>query len=298
MRSRPLRRPSLVPAVALLLVALAGLVPAAAEQTIRFAGHPLDAETLDQGALTAALWLPAGAGPHPAIVMMHGCGGLRRRDGALTARHRDWAERFVGLGHVVLHVDSFTPRGLSSICEQTRRSIEPERERARDAYAALAYLQSRPDVRPDAVSLLGWSHGGASALNAVGTDAPARPTGLARDFAAAIAFYPGCRAVAERRQGWTTGIPLLILVGDADDWTPVAPCRTLVDRAASYGAPVALVVYPGAVHDFDAPDMALHVRRNVGSTRSGTATLGTDPAARDDAIRRVRDFVTARTPPP
>jgi len=58
-----------------------------------------------------------------------------------------------------------------------------------------------------------------------------------------------------------------------------------------------LRLYPGAHHDFDAPDMKLRVRGGVGATASGTATLGTDPAGREDALRRVPDFLAARLAP-
>lgn len=264
---------------------------------VRFAAHPVDAEALEDRQLSGQLWSPASPGPHPAIVMLHGCGGLRARDGTLTSRHRDWAERFADLGFVVLHVDSFAPRGLRSICSTHQRSISPQRERARDAYAALAFLQSRIDVRHEAIALLGWSNGGSTTLHAIGADSAARPGDLRHDFAAAIAFYPGCRSLAERRRGWTTNVPLLLLVGDADDWTPLAPCRQLVESATTFGTSISLIAYPGAYHDFDAPDMPIHVLTSVATTRSGRATLGTDPAARADAIERVPAFVAANLPP-
>jgi poly(3-hydroxybutyrate) depolymerase len=40
--------------------------------------------------LTADLALPTGAGPHPAVIALHGCNGMRARDGQrLNARHHD-----------------------------------------------------------------------------------------------------------------------------------------------------------------------------------------------------------------
>jgi dienelactone hydrolase len=220
--------------------------------------------------------------------MMHGCGGLTGRDGAPTARHRDWAERFAVLGFVVLHVDSFGPRGERQICSKEQRTIRTSVERAQDAYAALRFLQARPEIRGDAVVLLGWSNGGNSVLWAMSRDSRARPAGLVQDYAAAIAFYPGCRSLVERRNGWSPVAPMLLLVGDADDWTPAEPCMRLAERT---GAALRLVVYPGALHDFDAPDMARRVRTDVPRAPNGTVSLGTDPAARADAIARVPAFV-------
>jgi dienelactone hydrolase len=270
-----------------LLVLVAGNA-ATADEKIRFPAHDADRAKGGPDSLDGVLWSQPGAGPHPAIVMMHGCGGLRGRDGRPTARHQDWAERFAARGFVVLHVDSFAARGLREICSQSQRGIRTSVERAQDAYAALRFLQARPDIRPDAIVLLGWSNGGNTVLWTMASDNAARPVTLVQDYAAAVAFYPGCRSLAERRRGWTPVAPLLVLVGDADDWTPAEPCLRLAEKT---GAAMRLLLYPGALHDFDAPDMAIHVRRNVPSTQSGTATLGTDPAARADAIVRVPAFV-------
>ncbi len=264
---------------------------ASAEQPVAIPADRIDLEATGLTALSGLLWQPAQPGPHRAIVMMHGCAGLYARGEKLSARHRDWAERFATAGFVVLHVDSFGPRGQRSICSDRSRSILPGRERARDAYAALRFLQARADIRSDAIALLGWSNGGSSVLAAIAQRSTARPPGLVHDFAAAVAFYPGCRALADGRLGWSTAIPLLVLSGALDDWTPPRHCERLVAQAAGAGAAIELKIYEGAFHDFDAPDMALHVRRNVATTASGTATLGTDEAARGDAIQRVPAFI-------
>jgi dienelactone hydrolase len=55
-----------------------------------------------------------------------------------------------------------------------------------------------------------------------------------------------------------------------------------------------LKVYPDAHHGFDAPNNPVHVRpevhnRNKPGGTSG-ATIGTEPAARADAIREVTQF--------
>jgi dienelactone hydrolase len=65
------------------------------------------------------------------------------------------------------------------------------------------------------------------------------------------------------------------------------PCIELVERARAAGQPAEIVSYPGAYHEFDAPGMPLHELHDIPSTKSGTATVGTDPAARADAIKRV-----------
>jgi dienelactone hydrolase len=261
---------------------------AGAAEPVRFPAHAAGRAEGGPEMLGGMLWSQPGPGRHPGIVMMHGCGGLTGSDGAPTPRHRDWAERFAARGFVVLHVDSFGPRGVRQICSQAQRTIRTSVERAQDAYAALRFLQSRPEIRGDAVVLMGWSNGGNTVLWTMSRDSRARPPSLEHDYAAAVAFYPGCRSLAQRRDGWTPVAPVLLLVGDADDWTPAEPCMRLAERV---GSALRLVVYPGALHDFDAPDMPRRVRVDVAQTPTGTATLGTDPAARADALARVPAFI-------
>jgi len=132
--------------VARLVLAAALAVPTAATAQSRVAFPSSDA-ALTGGAptmLAGLVWTPPGLGPFPAMVMAHGCSGLWGRDGAPSARHRDWAERFHRLGYVVLHVDSFRPRGVEATCgTPTRERVaRATRERPHDVVAALAWLRA------------------------------------------------------------------------------------------------------------------------------------------------------------
>lgn len=240
--------------------------------------------------LRAMLYSPAGSGPFPAVVALHGCGGLYSRDGSLSPRHADWAERLVAMGFTVLFPDSFGSRDAGSQCQTNDRVTRPSRERVDDALAAKAYLQSRSDVKADAISLLGWSNGGSTVLYAV--EPRRRPNDGKPDFAKAVAFYPGCRIPAEQRR-WQARLPVLILIGAADDWTPAAPCQTLATNAAAEREPVTIQIYPGAYHDFDHPGLSTKSRSGLAYTGdgSGHAHVGTDPAARADVLTRVPAFL-------
>ncbi len=237
---------------------------------------------------------PGGPGPFPAVVALHGCSGLYGRSGRLSAREADWATRLVSYGYVVLFPDSFTPRNLREVC--TRRDLAgmPSRERPRDAYGALLWLQSQDFVRKDRIALMGWSHGGSTILAAVAKNASVRPPSLVHDFRGAVAFYPGCR-VARRSADWSTRIPLTILIGKADDWTPAASCISLVERVKKGGGLVEIVVYEWAHHGFDTPGQPLRVRSGLARTtrRDGTATVGTDYVSRADAMIRVEKLLKA-----
>jgi dienelactone hydrolase len=281
-----------IPAVlAAVLGLLASLAPALGQESVRFAS--LDADIGDGKAteIEARLYKPAGDAPFPAIVAMHGCSGRDWTDGRMSSLYRDWAARLTGLGFVVLFTDSYKPRGVDEVCTKRPQPVTPFRQRPRDAHGALAWLAAQPYVRADRVFLMGWSHGGSTVLNSldIGSRAVPRPPGNL-GFRAAIAFYPGCLSPS-RRQDWTAAAPLLILIGELDDWTPAAPCEALATRARGAGQPVELVAYPGAYHSFDAVQGQLRQRTDVGSKPGGRVTLGPNPAAREDARRRVAAFL-------
>jgi dienelactone hydrolase len=260
-------------------------VPRAGCEQVSFAS--LDAD-LTGGAptrLDAALFRPAGPGPFPAVVALHGASGLSGKDG-LYGNYLDWGARLRDAGFVVLFPDSFRPRGLDhGVATLKRDPAPPGRERIRDAYGALRYLQSLPWVRPDRIGLLGWSHGGSTVLAAVDAGLGLRPSAPERNFQVAVAFYPGTWRQL-KQPSWRPAVPLSIFIGMKDDWTPAEGCAKLAERAHAQGEALELVTYPGAWHGFDAPDVPVHVRAGVNS-RTGRATVGTDPAARQDALARV-----------
>jgi dienelactone hydrolase len=259
----------------------------AGARLVTFPSRDADLVRGDATVIDGWLFQPEGPGPFAAVVALHGCAGLYGGRGDLTARHRDWAERLVREGYVVLMPDSFSARGLDEICSRDQRTVRPSYERNRDVYGALEYLEGLPFVRTDRVALLGWSNGGMTVLAAVAARTRARPTTLPHLPVVAVAFYPGCRSTVERADWLPPAVALHILIGELDDWTPASECVELAAQAERVGAPIDVVVYPGAYHDFDDPVMKVHVRDRVATTPSGTATIGQDPAARADSVERV-----------
>ncbi len=109
--------------------------------------------------LTGRLKKPEGDGPFPAIVLLHGCGGIQAN------RDHRWAERLAGWGYVTLQADSFRPRGLSNVCTYSGRdSTDILQKRVTDAYDAKRYLAGLPFVDRSRVAVMGWSHGGSTTL--------------------------------------------------------------------------------------------------------------------------------------
>src|SRR5262249_62109176 len=117
---------------------------------------------------------PPAPGPFPAVVIMHGCSG--------APGHSEWVKRLNAWGYATYYIDSFTPRHLTNVCVQQQLKGEG---RVDDAYAALAYLRTRPDVRADRIGLLGFSHGGIAAAPSARAAPAARGRGPARAAAGA-----------------------------------------------------------------------------------------------------------------
>jgi dienelactone hydrolase len=231
-------------------------------------------------ALQASLFEPSVKNAAPGIVLLHGCAG------PMPEREEQWVDLFIKAGDVVLLPDSFASRGLGSQCTvpEHLRTVTATGVRRLDGLAAAKWLDARPGTPPGGVVVMGWSNGGETTL-AVGASQPDTPKGLIRGL---VAFYPGCIGVSQT-PGWKPVAPLLLLNGEADDWTPVAPCRAL---ARSLGSMMELVTYPGAYHDFEAPHYPVRTQR----ASIGTVHVGTDTAGRADSLQRVPAFI-AKLPP-
>ncbi|HEY8612036.1 MAG TPA: dienelactone hydrolase family protein [Roseomonas sp.] len=249
-------------------------------------------------ALRGLLVRPEGGAPGIPVVALHGCGGLGgpATPLSLPVREADWASRLAALGHPVLFPDSFGSRGVTQVCSGGERGILPETTRRADAHAAAAWAAAQPWAAPDperrgSAFLMGWSHGGSTALAAIGAPVP---PGLLRG---AIALYPGCARPGQVPPPWHPAAPVLMLLGGADDWTPPAPCRLAAGRARP--APVELLEYAGAPHGFDQPGMPQRTLSGLDLTArgDGVARMGTDQRAREDALRRIPAFLAAHGGP-
>jgi len=275
------------------LIAVAGAT-AFASPAVAATAVPFEHVEFGEGEyrLRGVLFRPEGPGPFPAVVALHACGGLNVGGGRIGARYRDWGERLVKSGFVVLYPDSYGSRGLGSQCTTQTTTVRNDRERVADADAALRWLQEQSWVVPDRVALLGWSAGAISTLWAVRPRT--RVAGAAEskpDFRSAVALYPGCRRLGYT--AWSARVPTLILIGRADDQAAAAACEQMVAGARGRSARIAIVVYPGAYHDFDHPNRPLHMRTGYAFSVDGSGRVhtGTNPSARADALKRVPEWL-------
>jgi dienelactone hydrolase len=241
-------------AAAALFGLLASGAPAEADELVSFAsagqGEPI------QGYLSR----PKGAGPFPAVVLLHTCLGLPAERASIGARIAAW-------GYVALFVDDFATRSLKETC-----AVDFPQALA-DAEGALAYLASLRYVDRPRIAAFGFSQGGDTALKIA--------AGGAAGFRAAAAFYPPCANLA----GASLGIPTLIVVGAKDEVTPAADCERLAKQQAP--GMVKFVVYPGAAHAFDLPEFG-------GGRQVMGMLLAYDRNAAQRSWAELRGFLAAR----
>lgn len=191
------------------------------------------------------LYLPAGQGPFPAMILKHGSGGLEGAHGDNIAK---WAHAFNSWGVAAFVIDSYGPRGLSSTAAD-QGALKPWADLA-DAFNGLKVLAADPRIDPTRIGIMGWSRGGSIAMETalesarLAVLAPTDPK-----FAAHIVFYGS--AETQYRDTATDKAPMLFFHGETDDYVPIGPTKEFADWIQTMGDPVQFVTYPNTYHDFD-----------------------------------------------
>ena len=252
----------------LLVAAIVALAGRASAEQVSFPSAAAGA-SIAGPEIRGEIYRPAGLGLSPAIVVMHGCGGV-------SPRTRVWGKRLADWGYVALVLDSFGPRGVKGVC--TTPGVVTPGMRVADIAGALDFLGQQADVVKGRYGLIGFSHGGSTAIRATQKSFDLARRGLV----ASVAYYPGCNPAFDRE----VDVPLLILIGDKDDWTRADRCRTLQASGLSRPDLVDAVYYPDDVHAFDG-----NVKdRTVAGSGGKTHRLAYDPIAAPDAEARTKAF--------
>jgi dienelactone hydrolase len=182
---------------------------------------------------------PDGDGPFPTVVLMHGCEGLSPK---VLEGLKSHANFFTDNGYAAFILDSFTKRGKKDgICFNSQESAYARTSyRQSDAYGAIKFLATLPNVDSTNFFVMGQSHGGGTVLYM----ADARATvSSSIDFNAVVAYYPGCSVPAKLKY------PVLVLGGEADTWTNMSAC--LYSNGKDLGRPYKAIAYENAHHSFD-----------------------------------------------
>ncbi|MBC7668934.1 MAG: dienelactone hydrolase family protein [Gemmatimonadaceae bacterium] len=201
---------------------------------------------------------PAGPGPFPVALILHGCGGK-------TPFLEDYAKVAVKAGYAAVVVDSFKPRGMSTLDAKlfvcTGMAVQGLK-RSADLFAMLAWLEGQRWADHRKVFLAGWSHGAWAIMDgyAIGMNA-ARATGLAdadpmrlrTQVKGALLVYPYASypSLTSSRGGGTYGPKVFSVVGGKDQVVGWKHPQKALERLKRDGLSVDTVFYPDATHAFD-----------------------------------------------
>lgn len=217
----------LLSSVSLSLIVFAASAPA--QQAITFPSG--------DGAAQGVLYLPQGAGPHPALVVVHEWWGLN-----------DWIKQeaagYAARGYVTLAVDLY--RGKVTADPETAHELMrglPQDQGVRDLVAAVAYLQHRKDVERARIGAVGWCMGGGYALQLAIADPTLR----------AVAINYGALAT-EKTDLAKIHAAVLGNFGAKDQGIPPEAVHAFQTTMQSMGKPVDAKIYPDAGHAFENPN--------------------------------------------
>jgi dienelactone hydrolase len=191
--------------------------------------------------LAGELRLPAaGAGRLPAVILVHGSGGL-------SASEDRWAQELNSIGVAVFLLDTFSGRGIvNTVNDQSQLHSLAMMV---DAYRALASLAGHARIDPNRIAVMGFSKGAVASIYS-SNERFRKAHGGEVQFAAHIGLYTPCNThFADDEK--TSGKPIRLFHGIADDYVSVAPCREYVERLKKAGADVTLTEYPDAHHAYD-----------------------------------------------
>ena len=237
-------------------------------------------QSFDGARIEGWLALPEGAGPHPAVVWVHGGPAAQTR-----ANFRPDMQALLARGYAVLMPNV---RGSTGYGRPFMSSDDRERrlDSVHDLAAARHWLAAQPGIEPERIAVMGQSYGGYMVLAAI-TEYPAL-------WRAAIDFYgiadfttllagTGAwrrshrseeygdparhRALFDRispiRHAGRIEAPLLVLHGTRDPRVPYGESEQIVAALRGRGHHVEFETFDYAGHGFVRPDDKVRVYRAV-----------------------------------
>jgi carboxymethylenebutenolidase len=191
-----------------------------------------DVETPDGASLRAELFLPAGEGPHPGVVVLHESFGL-------NDDIRRIAARFAQAGYAALAPDLYS-HGTRIVCLSRVMVDMLSGSAAReigDIHAAREALAARPQVDPGRIAVAGFCQGGGFALVA----------GAQPGFSAAAVNYG---TVPSDRSQLDGVCPVVASYGGRDRVIGRKMAEQLERHLGALGVPHDVKTYDRAGHSF------------------------------------------------
>lgn len=229
---------------------------------------------------------PVGDGPFPTLIAIPGCSGIAFPDAGEEASHPDLREddrlfrahypraanrlRDAGFAVLLIHVHAAEDQVTACSGEIPASRIAQYIDEATDWASTLDFVdRSR-------LHLIGWSMGGGGVLKWL----EASRAGVA-SVKSAVAVYPGCGSA----ESLSAEVPLLMLLGGADDIARPEVCQALVERSPTR-AMIQLHSYPGARHGYDIEDAP--ARLDIGNGM----TVGFQQAAASETWEAIFSFLS------
>jgi dienelactone hydrolase len=224
-----------------LLAGVATRIDAATVEEVRFQADDVSNDRIVS--LKAKLYLPSDPTlPLSAVILTPSSGGIQKE------REIYYAEELARAQIAALVIDSFGSRGLTDSIYDQR--VLGEWESGNDAVAGLRWLTADARFRSDRIAIMGVSKGGSVARDTA-LEVRRRWMGMTDvSFAAHIPISPDCTWI--NRSTRTTGAPMLFMLAELDDQTPVAPCIEHIEQLRKAGnSRIEVRIYYGAHHAWE-----------------------------------------------
>jgi dienelactone hydrolase len=215
--------------------------------------------TVESGTLSlrAQLWKPAGAGSHPAVLFNHG--SYRNTQALTPSQAATLGSVFARHGYVFLFLfrqgiglskgqgtadGELMSRAAETEGGEGRNRVQMqllEGEEQDEAFAALAYLRTRPFVDANRIVLVGHSFGGSLSLLMAARDSRIRAVVL---FGAAAASWGQSPALRTKLLGAVARTEAPVLIIHAGNDYSIVPGQALAAEMQRLRKPHALKIYP------------------------------------------------------
>ena len=194
--------------------------------------------SMDRLNMIGRLFLPAGEGPFPAVIITPGSLGLQDS-------HLEKAAHLTEAGVAACAIDPFHARQVvTTVSDQMQYSFAAS---AWDVLETVKLLAGRPEIDPTRIGAQGHSRGGSAVLSAAclrlsdAIDAP--------KLRGVYACYPWSgQQFLNPEMG---GVRIRAVIGDQDDWCLPQQVQSHIQAMRLTGADASLRIFGGAHHSFD-----------------------------------------------
>lgn len=187
--------------------------------------------------------LPAGPGPHPAVLIVHNAHGI-------GPHNHERAQRLAEQGYVALAADMYGDGLYFSAPENAgepflRLTTTPGLLRAR-VTAWYEALKAMPEVDASRVAAIGYCFGGMCVLELARGGADAR----------AVVSYHGILKTANPAKPGAVKARVAVYTGAKDPYAPLADVEALREELTAAGASWDITIFGDAYHSFTDPNAA------------------------------------------